>query len=442
MNKESVELIEKEMKAKDIREYEIYCTETDIYETEFLKNSVDIEREVKDFEYILRILSQKESGTGIGIIKGNSLNPKDIEKNIDMCLILAKNNLGPRYNFPESKNFLKVKTSDAKIIKDPIGTMNRSCEELITEINSQKDVFPTFGRLRIHVQKKCLRNSNELDLDALKTFFFIEFALKAQNNGKMAESWEVEYIKEIDHLNFKDRVEKWVRIAKDTLRATIPKASKNAIVIFPPNVLKNALNPVIGFHTSGRAFHEKVSLLKLDDKIASEEITLMDNGLLEGGLISNSWDGEGNPHQNNIVIEKGIFKKRLYDQKFAIMGNTESTGNGLRIADGSVINNITNFQMEPGKVSIDDLISGIKEGYYIEKCSWLNPDKFSGSFGTEIRNGYFVENGEFKHPIKGGNISGNVLKMIKNCQNISKECEFSANSLLPYIAFNDLKISS
>ena len=281
-----------------------------------------------------------------------------------------------------------------------------------------------------------------MDLGASKTFFYIECALKAQENGKLSEAWEIEYIKEKEHLNIEKRVNKWARIAVDTLKAKIPNPNNQAIVIFPPNVLKNAINPVIGFHALGKAYHEKVSALNIDAKVASNTFSLLDDGTLEGGLMCNSWDGEGNPHQMIEVIKNGIFKNRLYDQKFAIMGNTESTGNGIRIGDGSVINSISNFEILPGDIAKEEMISEIKEGYLIEKCSWLNPDRFSGSFGTEIRNGYFIKNGRLEYPIKGGNISGNVLEMIKNCQYISKERNFSQNSLFPYITFKNLSISS
>jgi predicted Zn-dependent protease len=48
----------------------------------------------------------------------------------------------------------------------------------------------------------------------------------------------------------------------------------------------------------------------------------------------------------------------------------------------------------------------------------------------------------FKNPIRLGNISGNVLEMIRNCLFISKETEYVENSLLPYIAFSNLTVSS
>ena len=442
MSIESIELIEKSLKSKKIQEYEIYFVEQDIYETEFLKNEIDAVREVKNIEYVLRILSQKGDETGIGIVKGNSLNSNEIEYNIDICQLLSKVNKSSKYYFAESSSIIPIKTADQSIIKNPIGFKADISDEIRKEIDEHKEVSPTFGRFRIHIQNKCLKNSNGLDLGASKTFFYIECALKAQENGKLSEAWEIEYIKEKEHLNIEKRVNKWARIAVDTLKAKIPNPNNQAIVIFPPNVLKNAINPVIGFHALGKAYHEKVSALNIDAKVASNTFSLLDDGTLEGGLMCNSWDGEGNPHQMIEVIKNGIFKNRLYDQKFAIMGNTESTGNGIRIGDGSVINSISNFEILPGDIAKEEMISEIKEGYLIEKCSWLNPDRFSGSFGTEIRNGYFIKNGRLEYPIKGGNISGNVLEMIKNCQYISKERNFSQNSLFPYITFKNLSISS
>ena len=442
MSKEKIGLIENSLISKKIQEYDIYFTDTEIYETEFIKSVIFSEREVNKLEYVIRILSQKGNETGIGIVKGNSLEPKDIDKNIETCVLLSKNNSSSKYYFPKNKSLPQIKTADQVILNDPVGFKNDISEEIKKEIDDHREVSPTFGRFRLHAQHKYLRNSNGLDLNASKTFFYLEIALKAQENDKLSESWEIEYIKEKEDLKIKDRVDKWAQTAQNMLKAKIPKPNQRAIVIFPPNVLKDAINPVVGFHSSGRAYHEKITNLKIDDKVASDNFTLTDDGTLEGALMCNSWDGEGNPHQTSEVIKNGIFKKRLYDQKFGIMGNTNSTGNGIRIDDGSVVNSISNLEISSGDIAKEDMISEIKEGYLIEKCSWLNPDRFSSSFGTEIRNGYFIKNGQIDYPIKGGNISGNVLEMIKNCHYITKEREFSVNSLFPYISFKNLTISS
>jgi predicted Zn-dependent protease len=442
MSNEKLELIEKELKSKNIEEYEIYLLEKNIYETIFLKNQADNEREIRDFEYFIRILSQKKDETGIGVIKGNSLDKGQIDKNIDICTTLSKFNSSTKYFFPGKTQISYLGMANKKILEDPIAIKNDLAETLISEASQQKDVKTTFGRFRIHSYHSFLRNSNALNLDSKKTFFFVEFALKAQENGKLSEFWDVGYYKEEEHLKFNERVNNWARRAKDTLKAEEPKPANNAIVIFSPSVLRAAINPVIGFHALAVAHFEKVSRYNIGDKVASDNITLIDDGLLNGGLSSNSWDSEGSPQQETEVLKNGVFRNRLYDQKYAILDDVLSTGNAKRAESGTVVNGISNLKILPGDISLEEMISNVKEGYYIEQFSWLNPDETSGNFGAEIRNGYYIKNGEFQNPIKLGNVSGNVLEMVKNCLYISKERVFSEHVLFPYMAFNNLNVSS
>ena len=442
MSNERLDLIEKGLNSKNIEEYEIYLVEKNIYETIFLKNQADNEREIRDFEYFIRILSQKKDKTGIGVIKGNSLDKGQIDKNIDICATLSKFNSSTKYFFPGKTQISDLNTADKKILDDPIAIKKDLAEELISEASQQKDVKTTFGRFRIHSYHSFLRNSNALNLNSKKTFFFVEFALKAQENGELSEFWEVGYYKEKEHLKFNERVNNWARRAKDILRAEEPKPANDAIVIFSPSVLRAAINPVIGFHALALAHFEKVSRYNIGDKVASDNITLIDDGLLDGGLSSNSWDSEGNPQQETEVLKNGVFRNRLYNQKYAILDNVQSTGNAKRAENGTVVNGNSNLKILPGDISLEEMISNVKEGYYIEQFSWLHPDNISGNFGAEIRNGYYIKNGEFQNPIKLGNVSGNVLEMVKNCLYISKEREFSENVLFPYMAFNNLNVSS
>ncbi len=441
MSNEKLELIEKSIKSKGVKEYEILLVDRKAYESIFLKDKTDNEREINDFEYILRILSQKESKTGIGLVKGNSLDLKEIEKNIDTCILCAKNNMSSKYYFPTKKQIPKISISDNKILQDPLGIKIDLAEELISQIREQKDAKPTFGRFRVHIDEIFLRNSNKLDLSTLKTYFFIEFSLKAQQNEKLAEYWPFEFIKEKKFINFPERVKKWAKLAQDSLKAHPPKPNSNATIIFSPQVLSRAINPVIGAHASGKAFHQGISRFKIDEMVASDDITIIDDGLLEGGFNTNGWDSEGSPHQRKELIKQGIFQKRLYDQKYAIMENEESTGNGIRTLTGSVDTGISNFEILPGDMNLEEIISQIAEGYYVEQFSWLKPSELSGNFGAEIRNGYYIKNGKFEYPIKLGNISGNAFKMIKNCLYISKEREYFVNTLFPYIVFDNLTVS-
>jgi len=442
MSTERLDRIEAILKSKKIQEFEIFSVEKSIYETIFLKDKTENEREISDFEYFIRILTQKENKTGIGVVKGNSLESSQIKKNIDTCILLSKLNSSSKYDFPSKIDIPPINTADKSILSDPLTIKKDLTEALISEVNQQKDVLPTFLRFRIHNNHSFLRNSNDLNLNATKTYFFMEFSLKAEENGKLSEFWDVGYYKEKEHLNLNERVSSWARRAKNTLRAVEPKPSDNALVIFSPSVLKQAINPVIGTHALGQAHAEKISHFNIGDVVASENITVIDDGLLEGGLSSNSWDSEGNPHQLTEVIKNGVFQNRLYDQMYATLEEKQSTGNAIRAESGTIVNWISNLKIPPGDISFNDMISDIKEGYYIDKFSWLNPDEVSGNFGAEIRSGYYIKNGEFQNPIKLGNVSGNVLEMVKNCVYISKEREFNENTLFPYMAFKNLNVSS
>ncbi len=442
MTKKKLDIIENALKSQKIEEYEIFLIQRYIYETMLLKNKRDLEREISDFAYFIRILSQRQDSTGVGVIKGNSLDPSQLERNIAQCVGLSKVNTGPKYHLPEKKACTTIRIAEDKLLKDPLGVKNDLVDELISNCASQKEVEAPFGRFRTHTHNSYLRNSNNIDVNSVKTFYFIELSLKAQLNSSLSEFWDVGYYKNRDHLKFDERIQEWAKLARDTLKAKVPESNKEAIIIFPPRVLKEAINPVVGLHSLARAHYEKLSRLDVDAKVASDHFTLDDNGLLEGGLSSNPWDAEGVPHQKTKVIENGIFKNHLYDHKYALLEDTNSTGNAKRGDNGSVANGISNFIIKEGDISLKEMISEIKEGYYIQKFSWLNPDIISGYFGAEIRNGYYIKDGEFKYPIKLGNVSGNVLEMIKNCVHISKEREYNEDSYFPYITFKNLNVSS
>jgi len=439
---EKLNQIENILKSQKIEEYEIYLVEKNLFETILLKNTRDVEREITDFEYFIRILSQRENGTGIGVIRGNSLDSKQIERNISRCLELSNVNSGPEYHFPETSNPPKIITAEDKLIKNPVAVKNDLVEELISICADQKNIEAPFGRFRAHIHHNYLRNSNNIDLDSLKTLYFIELSLKAEKNGALSEFWDASYYKNIEHLKFKERIKEWANMARDTLKAKVPDPEKEAIVIFPPSVLREAINPVIGNHSLAKTHFENISQFNVDEQVASNPFTLMDDGLLEGGLDSNPWDAEGIPHQKTVVIDNGIFKNRLYDYKYALLEDMKSTGNATRSSGGTVSNGISNFVIDAGEISKKEMISEIKKGYYIQKFSWLNPNPVQGFFGAEIRNGYYIENGEFKYPIKLGNVSGNVLEMVKQCLYISKERDYCQDSYFPYIAFKDLTVSS
>jgi len=119
MSIERLDKIEAILKSKKIQEFEIFFVEGSIYETIFLKDKTENEREINDFEYFIRVLTQKENKTGIGVVKGNSLESNQIEKNIDTCVLLSKLNSSSNYDFPSKVNISPINMADKTILSDP-----------------------------------------------------------------------------------------------------------------------------------------------------------------------------------------------------------------------------------------------------------------------------------------------------------------------------------
>jgi predicted Zn-dependent protease len=156
------------------------------------------------------------------------------------------------------------------------------------------------------------------------------------------------------------------------------------------------------------------------------------------------------------LIKNGIFENHIYDQFFALKDNTQSTGNGLRqgntffLFDGKYnsipSNQVSNLYVEPGKKTLDKLVSEVGHGILVKKFSWLAPDSTTGQFSSEIRVGYYIDNGEITKPINGGLVAGNFFDLINNVSGISnKSMITSGGSILagvcPYIRFEDVQIA-
>ena len=100
---------------------------------------------------------------------------------------------------------------------------------------------------------------------------------------------------------------------------------------------------------------------KLGQKVASSQVTLVDDGTYERGIASFPFDGEGWPSQRTVLIEQGELKGFLYDSYTARKDRTTSTGNGMRgsFRDLPSVGN-TNFYMLPGTVAPERLWDDIE----------------------------------------------------------------------------------
>ncbi len=160
---------------------------------------------------------------------------------------------------------------------------------------------------------------------------------------------------------------------------------------------------------------------KVGEHVASEHLTLVDDGLLPKGIGSSSFDLEGVRRQKTHIIKNGKLANFLHNSFTANKEKTKSTGNAHR--DGYYmlpLISISNLIVEPGRKKLNDLISEVDKGIIVRRFSGnIRPD--SGEFSGIAKQASYIENGEIKYSLKETMISGNAFHAIKNIIKIGSE---------------------
>ena len=227
------------------------------------------------------------------------------------------------------------------------------------------------------------------------------------------------------------------------------KASKNeeVPVILGPWAIAGLLSYALLPAFSGERLVKETTPLagKVGERIASEVLTIYDDPFHPLSLEPAVADGEGVPTRKNVLIENGTFKGFVWDNYWAKIHGTESTGNGKRDRRSGGINiGFHNVVIENGKRSLEDLIGEIERGYFVDGFQGAhssNPD--NGNFAVTANPAFLIEDGE----VKGASVflvAGNVYELLRQASEVTKEqtvMPFMSTMTTPYIKFENVKIA-
>ncbi|RLE99389.1 MAG: hypothetical protein DRJ57_02400 [Thermoprotei archaeon] len=155
---------------------------------------------------------------------------------------------------------------------------------------------------------------------------------------------------------------------------------------------------------------------KLGKAIASEQLTVVDDGTVPGGLRSSSFDGEGSPTMRKVVVEKGVLKTYLNNTFTARLLGMEPTGNAADLISVAPSNTI----VEPGDASTEELVGEVKRGLLVSRFSGMIRFQDGVVSGT-VKQAFYLENGERKYPVRECMISCNLYELLKNISGLSRE---------------------
>ena len=238
---------------------------------------------------------------------------------------------------------------------------------------------------------------------------------KRMETGLSGAGGRKNYVDFFNEKIWKEQTKDALRQAVTNLKSRPTPAGKMPVVLGPgwPGII---LHEAIGHGLEGDFNRKKISVFSdlLGKKIASKNVTVVDDGTIEDKRGSITVDDEGTPSQCTTLIENGIMVGHMQDRLNASLMKTRSTGNGRRESyEYLPMPRMTNTYMLSGNVPEEDIFKSVKKGLYAVNFSGGSVDITSGQFEFSVSEAYMIENGKITKPVKGATLIGKGEEVLK-----------------------------
>lgn len=342
-------------------------------------------------------------------------------------------------SFPEKTAYREVGgLFDDKIVDMSLDECIECATDMISGVKSIENMIPTSGGFSRSVSYFMIMNTDGLSAQRKGTAVS-GFTDVTTASGEVSTAYDYNVSRKKD-VDFTVIGKNAADLAKKSLKGISCGAEKMPVIFHPfsfADILENTLVPSVDADNIQK---ERSGLVgRLGDEIAHSDLSIIDNGTLEGGISSGAFDDEGTPTQKTTVIGNGILKSYLYDSYTAGKDNVKSTGNGYRYSYSSAPSvDFSNFIIDFPQ---SDVIAETKKGIYVNTVIGAHTaNEISGDFSIEGRNAFLVENGEISKPIKSVMISGNIFEMLKNIDGAGKDIRSVGGIITPSIRISEMSV--
>jgi PmbA protein len=231
--------------------------------------------------------------------------------------------------------------------------------------------------------------------------------------------------------------------AQRTLRRLGARKVKTAKVpiILDPLMSRTMLEHIFEA-VNGDSVYRGASFLagKLGEKVAGDNINVIDDGTIVGGFGTSPFDGEGIPTRRTTVIENGVLKSYLLNTYTARKLGLQTTGNAARGLAGNPGIGVGNFFMQPGARQPEQIIADVKEGLYVTEFLGFGVNMVTGDFSRGA-SGLWISGGELTFPVEEITVAGNLRDMLMNVTEIGSDLEFRGSVAAPTFRIDGLTIA-
>lgn len=233
------------------------------------------------------------------------------------------------------------------------------------------------------------------------------------------------------------------KAAKRALRrlGAVKVETQRVPVIFEPRIAKSLLSNIFDA-VDGRAIYRRASFLagKLGEKIADEKVTIIDDGTIPALFGSSPFDDEGVPTRRTPVIERGVLRNYLLNAYTARKLNLKTTGNASRGITGNAGIGHGNFFLEPGARSQEEMIRGVKNGFFVTELIGSGVNTVTGDYSRGAA-GLWIRDGELAFPVSEVTIASTLQEMLNGIAEIGNDLEFESSVSSPTVMLGEMTVA-
>lgn len=193
---------------------------------------------------------------------------------------------------------------------------------------------------------------------------------------------------------------------------------------------------------AGDGIYRKRSFLvdQIGKAVAGNDVTIVDDARLIGGLGSRPFDDEGVAAQMTPVVEHGVLLNYLHSAYTARKLAALPTGNGTRTAAGSISVGPSNFYMKAGEATPQEIVASVRSGLYVVELIGFGVNVVNGDYSRGVT-GMWIENGKLAYPVQEVTIAGNLRVMLRDIEMIGNDIVHMGSVAAPTLKIRNMTVS-
>jgi PmbA protein len=218
-------------------------------------------------------------------------------------------------------------------------------------------------------------------------------------------------------------------------------ATQKVPVIFDQNAARSLLENLFEAVHGMQVYRQESFLAgKLGERVASERLSVIDDGTMPALFGTSPFDDEGVPSRRTVVIDRGVLKSYLLNTYAARKLGLKTTGNASRGLAGNAGIGHGNFFVEKGVQSPEQLIAGVANGFFVTELMGFGVNIVTGDYSRGA-SGLWIRNGELAFAVSEVTIAGNLKEMLLGLEAVGSDLEFRGSTAAPTLKIGEMTVA-